>query len=107
MRAALEEQRRSYVSARVAAAQDMPKCQRQNPQIKPQRPIFDVVEVVLYPLGKVAAAAQIIDLRPARDAGLDEMFLHVPRYIFTKLPYEFGTLGTRADQRHSTLSDIQ
>src|SRR6266581_1551450 len=100
MRAVREGRHPSCASARVAAAEDMPKRQCQDPQIKPQRPVFDVVEVVLYPLGKVAAAAQVVDLCLARDAGLDKVFLHVAGHISAKLLHEFRTLWTRAHQRH-------
>ena len=46
-------------------------------QVEPQRPVVDVVQVVLYPPREVAVAAQVVHLRPAGDAGLDQVLLHV------------------------------
>src|SRR5689334_9647020 len=87
-------------SMRVASRQDVPKGERKDAQVEPRRPVFDIEEVVLYPLREIARAAQIVDLRPTGDAGLHEMLLHVTRHAIAKLGDEFGALGPRTDERH-------
>src|SRR4249919_2191251 len=64
-------------SARVAGRQDVPKSQREDSQVEPGRPMLDVVQVVLYPQRDVGVAAQVVHLRPAGDASLHQMLLHI------------------------------
>src|SRR6266508_521429 len=69
--------------------------------------MIDVVEVVLYPLREVGVAAQIVDLRPAGNAGLDQMLLHVAGNPLAELPHELRSLGARSDKRHLALQHIE
>src|SRR6476646_1203591 len=64
-------------SARVAGRQDVPKREREDSKVEPGRPMFDVVQVVLYPQRDVGVAAQVVHLCPAGDAGLHQVLLHV------------------------------
>src|SRR5664279_5578281 len=101
---AAERRRRSM---RVAAGQDVPKGPAEDAQVEHQRPVVDVVEVIFYTAGEVAVAAQVVDLGPAGDAGLDQVFLHVARDLAPELLDEFRTLGTGSDQRHVALQDVE
>src|SRR5262249_54205317 len=91
----------------VAARQDVPQRQREDSQVEPERPVVDVVEIVLYPLLEVAVPAQVIHLRPARDAGPDEVLLHVARDALPELADELGSFGAGADERHLTPEDVE
>src|SRR5450631_4412644 len=84
----------------IAAAEDVPHSQGEDAQIEPQRPIIDVVQVILYPFAQVAAAAQVVDLSPAGDPRFDHVFLHVPRNFLPELGDELGSLWAWSDERH-------
>src|SRR4029453_16974156 len=85
--------RQAARSEGVVALQDMPKRQHQDAQVEPQRPVVDVVEVVLYPLLEIAVPTQVVDLRPTGDSCLDQMLLHVAGDLLAKTLDEFGPLG--------------
>src|SRR6266404_1795979 len=91
----------------IAAAKDVPDSQGEDAQIEPQRPVVDVVQIVLYPLAQVAAAAQIVHLRPTRDPRFHHVLLHVAWNLLAELGDELGTLGPWTDQRHVTVKDIE
>src|SRR6266853_2670444 len=91
----------------IAAAKDVPDSQGEDTQIEPQRPVVDVVQIVLYPLAQVAAAAQIVDLCPTRDPRLHHVLLHVAWNLLPELGDEFGTLRPWTDQRHVAVQDIE
>ncbi len=61
-------------SERVAAGQDVPKCQAENSQVEPERPVVDVIQVVFYTARQVRVAAQVVDLRPAGNSALTRCF---------------------------------
>src|SRR5262249_61504519 len=61
------------VLVRVATGHDVPQGESENAQVEPQRPVVDVIEVILYPLAEIAAPAQVVDLRPAGDPRLDHV----------------------------------
>src|SRR4029453_6524950 len=84
----------------------MPKRQHQDSQIEPQRPVVDVIEVVLYPLLETTVPTQIVDLPPTGDACLPQMLLHVARDLLAKTLDEFGPLGTGTDERHLAFQNI-
>jgi len=73
----------------------VPQSEREDPQIEPQRPLVDVVEVVLYPLRKGVVAAQIVYLRLTRDARLREALLHVAPNRLQELFDETGPARPR------------
>ena len=58
-----------------------------------QRPVLDVLEVVLDALLERGVAAQAVDLRPAGDARLDHVAVHVVRDALPELLHELGALG--------------
>ena len=64
------------------------------------RPVLDVVEVVLDALLERRVAAPAVDLRPAGDAGLHLVAQHVLRDPVLELLDEERPLGPRADDRH-------
>src|SRR3984893_4192080 len=91
----------------IAAAKDVPDGQGENTQIEPHRPVVDVVQIVLYPLAQVAAAAQIVHLRPTRDPRFHHVLLHVAWNLLPELGDELGTLGPWTDQRHAAVEHIE
>ncbi len=58
---------------RGLAPENMLNGHEQDPQVQPERPALDVVEIVLDPLAQRRAAAPAVDLRPARHSPGDGM----------------------------------
>src|SRR6186713_3058153 len=75
-------------------------------EIERDRPVLDVVEVVLDALLERGVAAPAVDLRPAGDAGLDLVAQHVLRDAVLELLDEEGALGPRPDDRHVALEHV-
>src|SRR5450755_1504705 len=94
-------------SIRVAALENVQHGERENAQVEPQRPVVDVVQIILYALAKVAAAAQVIDLRPSRDSRFYDVLLHVPWNLLTELRHELGAFRPWPDQRHVALEHVE
>ena len=67
-----------------------------------ERQVLDVEEVVLQLLQRVldARAVGVADLRPAGQAGPDDVALAVERNLPRELPDELRPLGPRSDQAH-------
>src|SRR5262245_37782263 len=76
------------------------ECQPDDLQVEANRPIFDVVEIVLDALFERRVAAPAIDLRPAGKARLDLVAEHVLRDLVPELLDEMRTLGPRPDDGH-------
>src|SRR5262245_42020 len=74
----------------------------QDRQVEEQRLVLDVEQVVLELLHRVleARAVPIIDLRPARQPGLDDVALAEVGDLRRQLVDEHRPLGPRADDRH-------
>ena len=70
------------------------------------RPVLDVVQVVLEALFERRVAAPAVDLRPAGDAGLHLVAQHVLREAMLELLDEERALGTRTDDRHVAAQDV-
>src|SRR3954454_19079410 len=66
-------------------------------EIEADRPVLDVIEVVLDPLLDRGVAAPPVDLRPAGDAGLDLVPEHVLGNLVLELGDEQRALRPRAD----------
>src|SRR5215216_694178 len=62
--------------------------------------MLNVIKVVLYSLRQVTIATQIVDLRPAGDAGLHQMLLHVARNAASELGDKVGPFRPWTHQRH-------
>src|SRR5688500_9096375 len=75
-------------------------------EVEHDRPVLDVVEVVLDALLDRGVAAPAIDLRPAGQPGLDLVAQHVLRHALLELLDEERALGPRADQRHVAAEDV-
>src|SRR5262245_12479168 len=75
--------RRPLVGARVA--EDAEECQRDDLEIEAQRPVLDVVEVVLDATIERRVATESVDLRPARHARFHVMAEHVARDLRAEL----------------------
>src|SRR5215831_7223280 len=101
--------RGTFVSAlmSVATRHDVPQSQGEDAQIEPQRPILDVIEIILYPLAKIAAATQIVHLRPSGDACLDHVLLHVPGDLLSEAGHEFRPFRPWSHQRHLAGEDVE
>src|SRR5512140_2755885 len=69
-------------------------------QVERQRPVLDVVDIVLDPLLDRGVAAPAVDLGPAGEAALDLVAQHVARDLFTELVDEDRPLRPRADETH-------
>src|SRR5450432_2105364 len=80
--------------------------QRDDAQVEPDRPIFNVVQIIPDPFLQVGSAAEIVDLCPAGNARLDQVLLHVTRDLLLETMDEFRTLRPRPDDRHLALEDI-
>src|ERR1700682_5912568 len=82
---------------------------QQDQEVEEKREILDVVEVILQFLERVVyrGAIAILDLSPAREAGLHGQPLHVVRDLFLKRVDEFRSLGARADEAHVPDQDIE
>src|SRR5262249_20541369 len=72
----------------------------QDLHVQQQRPVLDVVQVVLDPLLDRRVAAPAVDLRPARDAALHAVAQHVLRDALLELLHERRPLRPRTDQAH-------
>src|SRR5262249_36233186 len=70
----------------------------EDPEVEGERPVLDVVEVVLDPLGEARVSAPGVHLGPARDAGPYAVTQHVLRELLLELADELGPLRPRADQ---------
>src|SRR4249919_3660943 len=68
--------------------------------IEGDRPILDVVEVVLDALLERGIATPAVHLGPARKAGAHLVAQHVLRYPLLELIDEERPLRTRTDERH-------
>src|SRR5689334_12256426 len=69
-------------------------------QVEGDRPVLDVIEVVLDPLLDRGVAAPAVDLGPAGEAGLHLVAEHVLRHPLLELLDEERPLGARPDERH-------
>ena len=85
-------------SAGVPTRQDVPKRQRQNAQVEPDRPVVNIIQIVLNAPDKVTIAPEIVHLRPTGDTGLDEMLLHVALDFPAKPCDELRSLRARPDR---------
>src|SRR5687767_9583555 len=75
-------------------------------QVERDRPVLNVIEVVLDPLLERGVAPPAVDLRPAGDAGFHFVTQHVLRNAMLELLDEERTLGTGADDGHVALQDV-
>src|SRR5688572_24841263 len=75
-------------------------------QIKRDRLVFDVVQVVLDSLLERGVTAPAVHLRPPGDAGLHLVAQHVLRDAVPELLHEEGTFRARADDRHFSLEHV-
>src|SRR6185436_9022352 len=75
-------------------------------QIEANRPVFDVIQVVLDSFLQRGVAAPAVDLRPASQAGLYFVAEHVLRDLVLELFDEVRPFGPRTDNRHVAAHDI-
>src|SRR3954467_11624015 len=91
----------ALVSLRTAKPE---KCQQDDIDIEPERPVFDVVQIVLdahlHLPGFVGFAAPSAYLGPPRDAWLDPAAQHVRRYLVEVELVEPERVRPRTDDRH-------
>lgn len=98
-------------SARVLVREPFEYGEKNDLEVKPQRDVFDVEQVVrdalLHLVKGVGFTAKAVDLCPAGDAGFDFMASHVTRHqLFVVLVVLHG-MWARADDRHSALQHIE
>src|SRR5438128_338352 len=91
---------RSWASVRMLLAEAAEEGQDQDLHVEQQRPVLDVVQVVLDPLLDRRVAAPAVDLGPAGDAALDPVAQHVLRDALLELLDEGRPLGARPHQAH-------
>src|SRR5947207_3065899 len=75
-------------------------------QVETDRPVLDVIEVVLDALVERRVAAPAVHLRPAGHARLHFVPQHVLRNAVLRLLDELRALGTRSDDRHVAAQDV-
>src|SRR5689334_21672905 len=74
--------------------------------IESNRPVLDVIQIVLDSLLERRIAAPAVDLGPAGDAGLDLVAQHVLRDAVLELLDEERPLRSRSDDRHVALEHV-
>ena len=80
---------------------------KENAQVKHERPVLDVVQVVLHAGLDGGVAAQAVDLRPARHAGAHLVAQHVQRHAALEVVHMLGKLGPRAHKAHVTPEHVE
>src|SRR3954465_2538999 len=113
VRASREGARASAISARargffmaanyligVFVTQPVYERHEEDLQVEHQRPVFDVVEVVLDADADGRIAAPAVDLRPSRDTGADFVAEDVVRELGAELFDELRALRARTDHAH-------
>ena len=73
---------------------------QEDANVEEDRPILDVIEVVLCALVDGHVTAQAVDLRPAGHSRFLTMALHVPWDFGTELPHVLRLLRARANKAH-------
>src|SRR5437899_7454514 len=91
---------------RVAVSQPVPQRHPENLDVERERPVLDVVEVVLDPLRDAGVSAPAVDLRPPGHARAHPVAQHVLRKLLLELPHELRPFGPRPDERHLPLDDV-
>src|SRR5690606_6579651 len=81
--------------------------EQQDADIEPERPVFDIEEVVLEPFAEGCVASEAVDLGPTGHTGLDVLSEHVAAPVFAEALDEFGALGAGADEGHVALEDVE
>ena len=74
--------------------------QSKNLQIAPERPAFNVFDIVLNPFFQGRVAAPAIDLRPTRHPRLYFVPKHIFRNRLSELLDQQRSLGSGADEAH-------
>src|SRR4051812_35901847 len=82
------------------------QCEPHDLQVEADRPVLDVVEVVLDSLVERRVSAPPVDLRPARESGFDLVAKHVLWNLVFELFHEVGAFGPWTDDRHVAAEDV-
>src|SRR5450759_4507308 len=93
-------------SIRIVVTQAMSEGHPEDLDFVGESPVFDVVEVVLDPLGEAGVAAPAVDLRPAGHAGADAVAQHVLRKLLLEFSDELRPLRAGPDEGHLPPQDI-
>src|SRR5438477_902023 len=93
-------------SVRVLLPEPAEQGQDQDLDVQEQRPVLDVVQVVLDPLLDRRVAAPAVHLGPPRDPALHAMAEHVLGDALLELLHERRPLRARADQAHVPEHDV-
>src|SRR5581483_938510 len=90
------------IQASVSVSVEEPLDEREphDLEVEPDRPVLDVIQVVLDPLLEGRIAAPAVHLGPPGEAGLHFVPEHVLRNFVLELLDEVRPLRTRADDRH-------
>ena len=90
----------------ISAKKDSVDCFENNFQIKDERPVFNIKDVVICSFGNGSIPPQAIDLRPAGYAGFYAMPFQISRNLFFKFLNEVRPLRTWTNNAHITFHDI-
>src|SRR5689334_9138404 len=90
----------SLVGVFAAAENGTPNGTDNNFDVQPQRPVFDIPQIILGTLGDGGITSQTVDLRPAGHASFLAMTFHVTRNTVTELEDINRTFRTRPNQTH-------
>ena len=83
------------------------KCQKQYLKIKSQSPVFNVIKIVLDPLGDGCIATVAIHLRPPGHTRTYLMLDHVTRDLFLEAFYKIWTLRPWSHQAHAAKQHVE
>lgn len=75
-------------------------CKEYNPNIKPDRPMLNIPNIVLNAAFNRRVAPVAMHLRPASDAGTDQMLEHIKRDGLFKLFDEMRDFRPRTNKTH-------
>ena len=80
---------------------------QQNFQIQPDRPVFNIPQIVFHALLDGRIAAQTIYLRPACDAGAHLLAQQIQRNLLLEMAHMEGNLRSWADEAHIAPEHIE
>ena len=94
-------------SIRIFIDKALENSQKQNPEVKAETPVFNVINIMLDPLADGGVSPIAVDLRPAGNSRPHLMLYHITRDFLPELIHKLRTLRARADETHFSCQDIK
>src|SRR5215475_124377 len=98
--------RRRDLSIGVFMEKTAPDCHPKNFDVQEERPVLDIIQVMLKAWLQRCITAPPVHLGPTSHAGFDTMPQHVARNALTKFLNEYGSFRTWAHQAHVALAHV-